>query len=123
MKINKIDVEVFCGFKCLISGKNIFWDDDDIVDAIDSSCTRAVISSLCPECCAIGDLLLSEEWEKYYDRNASDMSLEEMIQSADLDAIAIEVVRSGQACGPFHETTYFLIPEDPLLVEFLLVSA
>lgn len=113
MKILPINPDEYCGISCLESDSLILWDDEDIVYAIEGSCILAVVSSVCQESCAVGGLPLSEAWEKHYAELASDSSLEEMIQSAEMDAVAIQVVRSGMACGPYQETNYFLIPTDP----------
>ncbi len=112
MKILHIDTDEYCGIRCLDSDSLIIWDDEDIVNAIEGSCVLAVVSSVCPDACAVGELPLSDAWAKHYAEHESDSSLEDMIQSADMDAVAIQVVRSGMACGPYHETTYFLIPND-----------
>lgn len=112
MKILPINPEEYCGIRCLESDSLILWDDEDIVYAIEGSCILAVVSSVCPESCAVGGLPLSEGWATHYAKYESDLSLEEMIQSAEMDAIAVQVVRSGMACGPYQETTYFLIPTD-----------
>ena len=112
MKILPINPEEYCGIRCLESDSLILWDDEDIVYAIEGSCILAVVSSVCQESCAVGGLPLSEAWENHYAEHSSDSSLEEMIQSAEMDAIAVQVVRSGMACGPYKETTYFLIPTD-----------
>lgn len=113
MKILPINPDEYCGIRCLESDGLILWDDEDIVYAIEGSCILAVVSSVCPESCAVGGLPLSEAWESHYSEHSSESSLEEMIQSAEMDAVAVQVVRSGMACGPCQETTYFLIPTDP----------
>lgn len=112
MKIFTVNINEHSGFRCLDSDSLILWDDENIVDAIEDSCVLAVVSSLCPENCAVGGLPLSKEWETHYARNAADSCLEEMILSAEMDAVALQVIRSGIACGPSQETTYFLIPSD-----------
>jgi hypothetical protein len=122
VKIFPVNTNEYSGIRCLDSGSLILWDDEDIVDAIDGSCILAVVSSLCPENCAVGGLPLSEAWDAYYSENASESSLEEMIQNADLDAVALQVIRSGMACGPYHETTYFLIPSDLSHTQFCLAN-
>ncbi len=112
MKILSVNTNEHFGIRCLDSDSLILWNDEDVVYAIEGSCILAVVSSLCPENCAVGGLPLSEEWSAHYAQNASDSSLEEMIQRADMDAVALQVIRSNMACGPYRETTYFLIPSD-----------
>ncbi len=113
MIINKINTEKYFGFKCLASDKLVLWNDDDIVSSIEGSCVLAVVSSLCPETCAVGGLPFSEYWASHYDKHASMLSLEEMIQNLDIDAIAFQINQSGTSCGPYQDTTYFLIPNNP----------
>jgi len=122
VKILPVNTDEHFGIKCIDSDSLILWNDDEIVDAIEGSCILAVVSSLCPENCAVGGLPLSEAWGAYYAQSAAYASLEDIVQGADMDAVALQVIRSGMACGPNHETTYFLIPTDRSKTEFLSVK-
>lgn len=87
MEIVEIDDQEYCGIQCLISGHVIGWDDEDVADAIAGSCLLLVVTSLCPEECAVGGLALSSQWAAHYAQNLSDEAddpLDELVESMEV---------------------------------------
>ena len=117
MEIVRFDSDLFLGVRCPTSGLKIDFQDENITDYIDSTFVLGVFLSIQPEECAIGGEL-NEEWMKFYARNCDDMSLDEMITHFPGPYKAIEVNSYGMACGPVHDTAYYVVPKDSA-IEFV----
>jgi hypothetical protein len=113
MKIIPFDIDLYSGVRCPDSDIEIDFQDEDITDYLDETFVLAVISSVCPETCATGGSL-NDAWMKFYEEH-DDESLEDKIKAFPGPYQAIEVSRSGMACGPVGETTYFVVPQDSVI--------
>ena len=111
MKIERIDTDEIIGLKCPKTGNRILWDDEDIEDVLPSTIVLAVITSLCPEECALEDMPLAEAWKQHYAKvNTRKMSLDEVLEAFPASGKALKVASSGIACGLAYDVTYFIVP-------------
>jgi hypothetical protein len=113
MRIESIDTDEIIGLTCPKTGNRILWGDEDIEDVLRGSVVLAVITSLCPEECAVDWLPLATAWKAHYERSSTPMmTLDEVVEAFPASGKALKVVSSGMACGPVHDVTYFIVREE-----------
>lgn len=101
MRIERIDTDEIVGLKCLKTGHHILWNDENIADVLPGTVVSAVVSSLCPEECAVENLPQAEAWKQHYaDVNIRKMSLDEVVEAFPAAGKALKVVSGGITCGP-----------------------
>ena len=113
MKIERINSDEIIGIICPKTGNRILWDDEYISDVLSGSVVSAVVCSLCPEDCGVGNLPLSDAWKAHYASvNTRKMTLDEVVESFSVKGKALKVISGGIACGPVYDVTYFIVPQD-----------
>ncbi len=113
MKIERIDKDAIVGLRCPKTGTSILWDDEDIADVFPGTVVLAVITSLCPEECAVEGMPLAAAWMSHYESaNTRKMTLDEVVEAFPASGKALKVVGGGMACGPANDVAYFIVPED-----------
>jgi len=113
MKIERIDTDEIVGLRCPKTRTSILWDDEDIADVLPGTVVLAVITSLCPEECAVEDMPLAAAWKSHYQSvNAWKLGLEKTVEAFPASGRALEVVYSGIACGPVCDVAYYIVPEE-----------
>lgn len=113
MRIDVIDTDDIIGITCPATGNRILWDDEDIEDSLRGSVVSAVISSLYPEECAFGWMRLAAEWNQHYaSADTRKLTLDEIVESLPASGKALKIISRGMACGPLHDVTYFIVPDN-----------
>jgi hypothetical protein len=113
MKIERIDKDEIVGLTCPKTGTRILWDDEGIADALPGTVVLAVITSQTPEECAVEGMPLAEAWKSHYRSvNAWKLGLKETVEAFPASGRALEVVYSGNACGPACDVAYYIVPEE-----------
>lgn len=117
--IQIIDTNSHSGIKTAESGQTIYWADDDIVDHLPQSCIQLVISALCPEECACGELPLSEEWRLFYAKwDEKDQPLSDLVGLFPFNGVIL-VLEQGPKWA--NDVTYFFMPSNSENASWLLV--
>ena len=107
-------MHAYSGIRCPVSGLEIDFEDEGIAEYIAETFVLGVFASVCPEHCAIGGEL-NQEWTHFYDQNGNEMGLKELVAAFPVPYKAIEVSRSGMACGPVGETVFYVVPKNSLI--------
>lgn len=113
LRIERIDKDDIVGLRCPKTGTRILWDDEDIAYVLPGTVVQAVITSMCPEECAVNDMPLAEAWRSHYaSANTRKMTLDEVVEAFPASGKALKVAGGGIACGPVYDVTYFVVPAD-----------
>ena len=113
MKIERIDTDEIVGLRCPKTGTSILWDDEGIADVLPSTVVLAVVTSLCPDECAVEGMPLAAAWKSHYESaNTRKMTLDEVVEAFPASGKALKIANSGMACGLVYDVTYFIVPEE-----------
>ena len=113
MKIERIDTDEIVGFICPATGNRILWDDEGIEDCLRGSVVSAIITSLCPEECGFDWMPMAAAWNEHYaSADTRKLTLDEVVEVFPASGKALKIVSIGMTCGPVHDVTYFIVPED-----------
>jgi hypothetical protein len=78
---------------------SVLWDDEDIADALPGTVVQAVITSMCPEECAVEGMPLAAAWKSHYtSANTRKMTLDEVVEAFPASGKALKVKGGGIAC-------------------------
>lgn len=96
MRIEQIDTDEIIGLKCPKTESRIYWDDEAIADVLPGTVVSAVVSSRCPEECAVETLPLAAAWKQHYGSvQAMKMSLDEVVEAFLAAGRALKVVHGA----------------------------